>query len=112
MQWRINGVKMNKCPVCKQEVPGYNWTKTAKGKNWLQNSAGKWHSCPNNERKPSKRGYMWGCDSVTPSTPTYYFVDKSNPNIILVTGDIDSIDSTKYEFYNPPELEECCEWLN
>jgi len=37
---------MAKCPICKNDIPGFNWVKTKNGKNWLQNSEGQWHDCP------------------------------------------------------------------
>lgn len=37
---------MAKCPICKNDIPGFNWVKTKKGKNWLQNNDGQWHDCP------------------------------------------------------------------
>lgn len=38
---------MARCPSCKKELVGYNWTKTKNNKNWLQDKSGQWHDCPN-----------------------------------------------------------------
>jgi len=40
---------MAKCPICKQWLTGFNWTKTKNGKNWLKNNSGEWHDCPKNQ---------------------------------------------------------------
>jgi len=45
---------MAKCPVCKQYLIGFNWTKTKNGKNWLKNSSGEWHDCPKNQKSFQK----------------------------------------------------------
>jgi len=42
---------MAKCPICKQELSGFNWTKTKNNKNWLADKDGNWHDCPNNNGK-------------------------------------------------------------
>jgi len=44
---------MAKCPVCKQYLAGFNWTKTKNGKNWLKNTSGEWHDCPKNQKQYS-----------------------------------------------------------
>ena len=46
---------MARCPICKTEQYGYNWTATPKGKKWLKNKDGKWHDCPKttNKYKPN-----------------------------------------------------------
>lgn len=36
---------MSNCPKC--EMPDLIWTKTAKGKNWLKDQNGNWHTCQN-----------------------------------------------------------------
>lgn len=50
-------VYLAKCPVCKTEQNGYDWVRTPKGKKWLRNKDGVWHSCPmtknKNNSKPS-----------------------------------------------------------
>jgi|TARA_B110000263_G_scaffold248585_1_gene263847 hypothetical protein len=40
---------VTQCPICKEFLVGYNWTKTPKGKNWLQHKENGWHSCPKNK---------------------------------------------------------------
>jgi hypothetical protein len=41
-----------KCPICNQFLVGFEWTKTAKGKNWLKHKEkGEWHDCPNKKLK-------------------------------------------------------------
>ena len=42
---------MARCPICKTEQHGYNWTATPKGKKWLKNAEGKWHDCPKTTSK-------------------------------------------------------------
>ncbi len=37
---------MARCPICKTEQIGFNWTTTKSGKKWLKNSNGEWHDCP------------------------------------------------------------------
>lgn len=46
---------MAKCPICKQYLIGFNWTKTKNGKNWLKNNSGEWHDCPKNQRAEGKQ---------------------------------------------------------
>jgi len=49
---------VTKCPICEQFLVGFNWTKTAKGKNWLK-KGDKWHDCPKNKsKKKSSEGNM------------------------------------------------------
>jgi len=40
-----------RCPICKTEQHGYNWTATPKGKKWLKNAQGTWHNCPKSTGK-------------------------------------------------------------
>jgi len=42
---------MSKCPICKNNLNGFNWVKTKNGKNWLQNNEGQWHDCPKSTGK-------------------------------------------------------------
>lgn len=42
---------MARCPICKTEQIGFNWTTTKSGKKWLQNASGEWHDCPMNKSK-------------------------------------------------------------
>ena len=42
---------MAKCPACKKDIFGYNWSITKNGKKWLRNAEGQWHDCPNSQRK-------------------------------------------------------------
>ena len=44
-------IYLARCPICKTEQYGYNWTATPKGKKWLKNSEGKWHDCPKTTSK-------------------------------------------------------------
>ena len=44
-------IHLAKCPICKTEQYGYNWTATPKGKKWLKNKDGKWHDCPKTTSK-------------------------------------------------------------
>jgi len=64
---------MAKCPVCKQWLTGYSWTKTKNGKNWLKNTNGMWHDCPKNQKT-----YVQKMDlTFNPLyTNTYYFCGK------------------------------------
>jgi len=41
------------CPICKEFLVGFTWTKTKTGKNWLKGKDDKWHDCPN--KKLSKK---------------------------------------------------------
>lgn len=50
-------IYLAKCPICKKEQYGYQWTKTRSGKKWLMNSEGKWHSCEKTENEPKKQKY-------------------------------------------------------
>jgi hypothetical protein len=50
---------MAKCPICKEMIIGYEWTKTKSGKKWLANSDGKWHDCPKSTSKFSKTSDKW-----------------------------------------------------
>lgn len=49
-------IRLAKCPVCKQEQYGYEWTTTKSGKKWLKNSEGTWHNCPANQKQEVKKG--------------------------------------------------------
>lgn len=40
---------VSQCPICKEFLVGYNWSKTPKGKNWLQHKEKGWHNCPKNK---------------------------------------------------------------
>lgn len=52
-------IYLARCPICKTEQYGYNWTVTPKGKKWLKNKDGKWHDCPANKRtKPQTSSYL------------------------------------------------------
>tara|TARA_R110001599_G_scaffold349254_1_gene577252 strand:- start:295 stop:726 length:432 start_codon:yes stop_codon:yes gene_type:complete len=44
-------IYLARCPICKTEQYGYNWTATPKGKKWLKNSEGRWHDCPKTTSK-------------------------------------------------------------
>ena len=44
-------IYLARCPVCKTEQYGYDWTATPKGKKWLKNKDGKWHDCPKTTSK-------------------------------------------------------------
>lgn len=44
---------VTQCPICKEFLVGYKWTKTKTGKNWLADKDNKWHDCPN--KKFSKK---------------------------------------------------------
>jgi len=44
-----------KCPVCKEEQFGYEWTVTKNGKKWLKNSNGQWHDCPKSTGRYEKQ---------------------------------------------------------
>ena len=44
-------IYLARCPICKTEQYGYNWTATPKGKKWLKNAEGKWHDCPKTTSK-------------------------------------------------------------
>lgn len=44
-------IYLARCPICKTEQYGYNWTATPKGKKWLKNKDGKWHNCPKTTSK-------------------------------------------------------------
>lgn len=46
---------MAKCPVCKEYLTGFEWTKTKTGKNWLADTSGNWHDCPENVGKYQKK---------------------------------------------------------
>lgn len=41
---------VSKCPICQQFLVGFQWTKTAKGKNWLK-KGDEWHNCPSKKLK-------------------------------------------------------------
>jgi hypothetical protein len=47
-------IYLARCPICKTEQYGYNWTVTPKGKKWLKNKDGKWHDCPANKKTKSQ----------------------------------------------------------
>jgi hypothetical protein len=44
-----------RCPVCKVEQIGYEWTTTKTGKKWLKNAQGKWHDCPKSVKRYESR---------------------------------------------------------
>lgn len=48
-------VFLARCPICKSEQVGYNWTATKNGKKWLKNAKGQWHDCPKSTRKYEPR---------------------------------------------------------
>jgi len=44
---------VTQCPICKEFLIGFKWTKTKTGKNWLADKDNKWHDCP--KKKFSKK---------------------------------------------------------
>jgi len=54
-------IYLARCPVCKVEQIGYEWSATKTGKKWLKNAQDKWHDCPKStktyESKPTYSKY-------------------------------------------------------
>jgi len=66
---------MAKCPVCKQYLTGYSWTKTKNGKNWLKNNSGEWHDCPKSQGRSQKQ-YGWEIPYKPTFLPSFIFCGK------------------------------------
>lgn len=79
---------MARCPVCKTEQYGYNWTATPKGKKWLKNKDGKWHDCPKSVKKYD-------------SKPTY---SKYENNVKLTANDFDFCELCSRHLYKEEVL--------
>jgi|APSaa5957512493_1039668.scaffolds.fasta_scaffold26206_2 hypothetical protein len=47
---------VTQCPICKEYLVGYNWTKTQSNKNWIKHKDKGWHNCPKKSFKKKTAG--------------------------------------------------------
>jgi hypothetical protein len=54
----VEGLTVTQCPICKEQLVGYQWEKTKTNKNWIKHPQKGWHNCPKKKFKKKTASYQ------------------------------------------------------